>query len=79
VGGHGMMGMEVRDYAINSDSKSVAAVRASGMLFQFPIDMFRAAAMLSVLFSDLSLGLILEVFCYLWLMIKPVEQLLILQ
>ena len=53
--------------------------RASGLLFQFGIDIFRAAAMLTVLFSDLSIGQMLAVFSYLWFMIGPVEQLLNLQ
>jgi ATP-binding cassette subfamily C protein len=48
-------------------------------LFQFGIDIFRAAAMLTVLFSDLSIGQMLAVFSYLWFMIGPVEQLLNLQ
>ncbi|NQD95083.1 ABC transporter ATP-binding protein, partial [Pseudomonas sp. CrR25] len=47
--------------------------------FQFGIDVFRAAAMLTVLFSDLSIGQMLAVFSYLWFMIGPVEQLLSLQ
>jgi ATP-binding cassette subfamily C protein len=70
---------EVRDYAINSQWKSDASNRASGLLFQFGIDVFRAAAMLTVLFSDLSIGQMLAVFSYLWFMIGPVEQLLNLQ
>ena len=35
--------------------------------------------MLTVLFSDLSIGQMLAVFSYLWFMIGPVEQLLSLQ
>ncbi len=70
---------EVRDYAVASQWKSDAANRASGLLFQFGIDVFRAAAMLTVLFSDLSIGQMLAVFSYLWFMIGPVEQLLSLQ
>ncbi|WP_342244960.1 ABC transporter ATP-binding protein [Pseudomonas sp. OTU5201] len=70
---------EVRDYAVASQWKSDAAGRTSGLLFQFGIDFFRAAAMLTVLFSDLSIGQMLAVFSYLWFMIGPVEQLLGLQ
>ena len=67
------------DYAVASQWKSDASNRASGLLFQFGIDVFRAAAMLTVLFSDLSIGQMLAVFSYLWFMIGPVEQLLSLQ
>ncbi|UZE19631.1 ABC transporter ATP-binding protein/permease [Pseudomonas sp. B21-054] len=70
---------EVRDYAVSSQWKTDASNRASGLLFQFGIDIFRAAAMLTVVFSDLSIGQMLAVFSYLWFMIGPVEQLLNLQ
>ncbi|RMQ46954.1 ABC transporter ATP-binding/permease protein [Pseudomonas cichorii] len=79
LGRLGLRAREVRDYAVNSQWKSDASGRASGLLFQFGIDIFRAAAMLTVLFSDLSIGQMLAVFSYLWFMIAPVEQLLNLQ
>ena len=76
LGRLGVRAREVRDYAVASQWKSDASNRASGLLFQFGIDVFRAAAMLTVLFSDLSIGQMLAVFSYLWYMIGPVEQLL---
>lgn len=79
LGRLGQRAQEVRDYAIHSQWKTDASSRASGLLFQFGIDIFRAAAMLTVLFSDLSIGQMLAVFSYLWFMIGPVEQLLNLQ
>ena len=79
LGRLGQRAREVRDYAIHSQWKTDASSRASGLLFQFGIDIFRAAAMLTVLFSDLSIGQMLAVFSYLWFMIGPVEQLLNLQ
>ncbi|MGH8353331.1 MAG: ABC transporter ATP-binding protein, partial [Pseudomonas sp.] len=79
LGRLGLRAQEVRDYAVASQWKSDASTRASGLLFQFGIDLFRAAAMLTVLFSDLSIGQMLAVLSYLWFMIAPVEQLLSLQ
>lgn len=79
LGRLGHRARDVRDYAVNSQWKTDASNRASGLLFQFGIDIFRAAAMLTVLFSDLSIGQMLAVFSYLWFMIGPVEQLLNLQ
>jgi len=79
LGRLGHRAKEVRDFAVASQWKSDASNRASGLLFQFGIDIFRAAAMLTVLFSDLSIGQMLAVFSYLWFMIGPVEQLLNLQ
>ncbi len=79
LGRLGLRAREVRDFAVASQWKSDASNRASGLLFQFGIDLFRAMAMLTVLFSDLSIGQMLAVFSYLWFMIGPVEQLLNLQ
>ncbi|AIR91685.1 ABC transporter ATP-binding protein [Pseudomonas cremoricolorata] len=79
LGRLGVRAREVRDFASASQWKSDASGRASGLLFQFGIDIFRAAAMLTVVFSDLSIGQMLAVFSYLWFMIGPVEQLLNLQ
>ncbi|MFG0381683.1 ABC transporter ATP-binding protein [Pseudomonas sp. zbq_18] len=79
LGRLGFKAREVRDYAVASQWKSDAAARTSGLLFQFGIDLFRAAAMITVLLSDLSIGQMLAVFSYLWFMIGPVEQLLSLQ
>ena len=79
LGRLGFKAREVRDRAVASQWKTDASNRASGLLFQFGIDVFRAAAMLTVLLSDLSIGQMLAVFSYLWLMIGPVEQLLSLQ
>ncbi len=70
---------QVRDRAIQSQWKTDIASRASGLLFQYGIDIFRAVAMLTVLFSDLSIGQMLAVFSYLWFMIGPIEQMLNLQ
>lgn len=79
LGRLGLRAREVRDHAVASQWKTDASNRASGLLFQFGIDVFRAAAMLTVLFSDLTIGQMLAVFSYLWFMIGPVEQLLSLQ
>lgn len=79
LGRLGLRAREVRDRAVATQWKTDASNRASGLLFQFGIDIFRAAAMLTVLFSDLSIGQMLAVFSYLWFMIGPVEQLLSLQ
>lgn len=69
----------VRDRAIQSQWKTDMSARASALLFQYGIDIFRAVTMLTVLFSDLSIGQMLAVFSYLWFMIGPIEQLLSLQ
>ncbi len=59
--------------------KSDAANRASFVLFLFGFDIFRAVAMLLVVYSDLSVGLMLAVFGYLWFMMGPVQEVLGIQ
>ena len=56
--------------------KSDAATRLSFVIFLFGIDIFRASAMIMVLFSDLSIGQMLAVFGYLWFMMSPVQEIL---
>lgn len=59
--------------------KSDAALRLSFLTFLFGFDIFRATAMLMVLYSDLSIGQMLAVFGYLWFMMAPVQEILGIQ
>ncbi len=69
----------VRDHAVQFEWRSDAASRASFALFQFGVDAFRAAAMVAVLLSDLSIGMMFAVFGYLWFMLTPVQEMLNMQ
>ena len=51
----------------------------SSLVFLFGFDVFRALAMLMVVFSDLSIGKMIAVFGYLWFMMAPVQEILNLQ
>jgi ATP-binding cassette, subfamily C, bacterial len=73
-----------RAAAVNSNSaqyawKSDATVRLSFLTFLFGFDIFRAVAMLMVLYSGLSIGEMLAVFGYLWYMMSPVQEILGIQ
>ncbi len=59
--------------------KSDAAIRLSFLVFLFGFDIFRATAMLMVLYSDLTIGEMLAVFGYLWFMMAPVQEILGIQ
>ena len=59
--------------------KSDAAIRMSFLTFLFGFDIFRATAMLMVLYSDLTVGEMLAVFGYLWFMMAPVQEILNIQ
>ncbi|MBY5978868.1 ABC transporter ATP-binding protein [Ferrimonas balearica] len=59
--------------------RSEAASRTSFLMFLLGFEVFRAAALVMVLFSDLTIGQILAVFGYLWFMLTPVQELLGIQ
>ncbi|OEF24094.1 ABC transporter ATP-binding protein [Vibrio rumoiensis] len=67
---------EIRHDADKYAWQSEAAGRLSFLLFLLGFELFRAAAMLMVLFSDLTIGQIFAVFGYLWFMLGPVQELL---
>ena len=70
---------KVKEHSIAFAWKSDAATRFSFLIFLFGFDIFRAAAMLMVLYSDLSIGEMLAVFGYLWFMMAPVQEILGIQ
>ncbi len=69
----------VREHAVQYEWRSDAANRVSFMVFLFGVDVFRATAMLTVLFSDLSIGYMFAIFGYLWFMMVPVQEILGMQ
>ncbi|NOQ63265.1 MAG: ATP-binding cassette domain-containing protein [Methyloprofundus sp.] len=70
---------EVKQHSTAFAWKSDAVTRFSFLIFLFGFDIFRAAAMLMVLYSDLSIGEMLAVFGYLWFMMAPVQEILSIQ
>lgn len=70
---------QVRENADKYAWQSEAAGRVSFLLFLLGFELFRAVAMLMVVFSDLTIGQIFAVFGYLWFMLGPVQELLSIQ
>lgn len=70
---------DVRDHGIAFAWKSDAANRLSFVIFLFGFDIFRAVAMMMVIFSGLSIGQMFAVFGYLWFMMAPVQEVLNIQ
>lgn len=66
----------LRDTATAYGWKNAAAQGVSFMIFYFGFDLCRAAAMLMVLFSELTVGQMFAVYSYLWFMSRPVRELL---
>ena len=69
----------VKDHGIAFAWKSDAASRLSFVVFLFGFDIFRAVAMLMVIFSGLTIGQMFAVFGYLWFMMAPVQEVLNIQ
>jgi ATP-binding cassette, subfamily C, bacterial len=70
---------EVKDHGIAFAWKSDAAGRLSFVVFLFGFDIFRAVAMMMVIFSGLTIGQMFAVFGYLWFMMAPVQEILNIQ
>ena len=69
----------IRTHSAAFSWKSDAASRFSFGVFLLGFDAFRAVAMLMVVFSDLTIGQMMAVFGYLWVMLAPVQELLNVQ
>lgn len=69
----------IRTHTAAFSWKSDAAGRLSFLVFLFGFDVFRALAMLMVLYSGLSIGQMMAVFGYLWFMMGPVQEVLGIQ
>lgn len=69
----------VRDHSIAYAWKSERANRLSFLVFLCGFEIFRAIAMLMVVFSDLTVGQMFAVFGYLWFMMGPVQEVLNIQ
>ncbi|WP_457622485.1 ABC transporter ATP-binding protein [Persephonella sp.] len=70
---------EVRNTAVEFGWKSDAATRLSMLVFLAGYEVFRATSILFVAYSDLTIGLMLAIFGYLWVMMTPVQELLNIQ
>ena len=59
--------------------KSDAALRFSFLLFLSGFELFRAASIFTVAYGTLSIGLMLAIFGYLWVMMGPIQEILNIQ
>lgn len=69
----------IKNASISFSYKSDAASRFSFYIFLSGFEIFRAASILVVAYSDLSIGLMLAVFSYLWVMMSPIQEILNIQ
>ena len=70
---------EIKDRSIEFTYKSDGASRLSFLVFLSGFEAFRAASILVVAYSDLSIGLMFGIFGYLWVMMTPIQDILNIQ
>jgi ATP-binding cassette subfamily C protein len=70
---------KMRDDSIEFSYKSDGANRFSFMVFLAGFEIFRAASILVVAYSDLTIGLMFGIFGYLWVMMGPIQEVLNIQ
>jgi len=70
---------DIKDIAINFRYKSDASAKFSFLLFLSGFEIFRAVGILMVVYSDLSIGLMLAVFGYLWVIMTPIQEIINIQ
>ena len=70
---------EIKNRSIEFTYKSDGASRLSFLVFLSGFEVFRAASILVVAYSDLSIGLMFGIFGYLWVMMTPIQDILNIQ
>ncbi len=70
---------KIKKASIEFEYKSDAATKFSFLVFLAGFEIFRAAGILMVAYSNLSIGLMLAVFGYLWVMMNPIQEILNIQ
>ena len=67
---------EIRDRGYQFGFKSEMALEFSRMLIMYSHDIFRATGILMVLFGLLTIGKMLAIFAYAWIIMRPVDKLM---
>lgn len=67
---------ELKNHAIAYGYKSEVAMKWSYLIFLNGYEVFRAVSILAVAYSDLSVGLMLAIFSYLWVMVGPTQDII---
>ncbi|WP_457607801.1 ABC transporter ATP-binding protein [Nitratifractor sp.] len=65
--------LQLRDRSVEFGYKSERAIRLSFLIFLGGYELFRSVSILAVAYGGLSVGLMLAVFGYLWIMMTPTQ------
>ncbi|MDY0403498.1 ABC transporter ATP-binding protein [Sulfurovum sp.] len=71
-----MKAKELKEHATAYGYRSDAAIKFSYLVFLGGYEIFRAVSILAVAYSDLSVGLMLAIFSYLWVMVTPTQDII---
>ncbi len=66
----------LRDASVEFGYKSERAIRFSFLIFLGGYEIFRSVSILAVAYTDLSVGLMLAIFGYLWIMMTPTQDII---
>jgi len=67
---------ELKETSVAFGYRSDRAIRLSFLIFLGGYEVFRAVSILAVAYSDLSVGLMLAIFGYLWVMMTPTQDII---
>jgi ATP-binding cassette subfamily C protein len=67
---------ELKETSVAFGYRSDRAIRLSFLVFLGGYEIFRAVSILAVAYSDLSVGLMLAIFGYLWIMMTPTQDII---
>ncbi len=67
---------ELKETSVRFGWRSDRAIRLSFLIFLGGYEVFRAVSILAVAYSDLSVGLMLAIFGYLWIMMTPTQDII---
>jgi len=70
---------QMKETAIDFKFKNEAAMLFSFFLFLAAFELFRSAGVLSVEYSDLTIGMMLAIFGYLWVIMNPLQEIISIQ
>jgi len=70
---------QLKEKSFNFSYKSEAFNKLSFLIFLIGFEIFRAAGILAVAYDNLSIGLMLAVYGYLWFMMTPIQEIISIQ
>jgi ATP-binding cassette subfamily C protein len=74
-----LLAKELKEKSFNFSYKSEAFSKVSFLMFLIGYEIFRAAGILAVAYDNLSIGMMIAVFSYLWFMMSPIQEIINIQ